>query len=476
LSSDLAPVTEIEIFPAYVDYLQPARFKVAYGGRGSAKTRTFTSVLTNNVLEFGWRVVCFREIMNTISESVYQEFVEEIERRNLQQYFNILNTHIECPLSGGVIKFSGLRANTKRLDSQKLKGFSNFDAAWLEEANAVSHESWQALIPTMRKEASEIFVSFNPMSPLEETYKLFVTNRYFPDFDDDGNRYCIVKKINYSDNPRFPKELRDHMEMMREADYEAYLHVYEGEPVGNDELAVIKSAWVSASVDAHLKLGLEATGPVQGGFDVADDGPDRNALVWKKGFVTLGAEEWNDKDPNSAASHAHSRCLELAIETLRYDDIGVGAGAKGQFRQMQEQTAEAVGKKYHRVHTDGWTASAAVDNPDREYMPGKKNKDMFLNKKAQAWWTLADKFRNTFNAVNGKPYDPEKLVSISSGIQHLEKLKAELSQPNRDYVNGKVKVESKADMKKRGVASPNLADAFVMAHDDGGGFDINSLL
>src|SRR5574343_1289107 len=213
----MTPQFEVDIFPAYEDYLQYARFKVAYGGRGSAKTRTFCSILTNNVLFYGWRVVSFRETMESIAESVYQEFVEEIERRNLQSYFHILKTHIECPKSGGVIKFAGLRANSKRLDSQKLKGFSNFDAAWLEEANAVSASSWDALIPTMRKENSEIWVSYNPGSILEKTHQLFVTKRYFPDFDKDGSMHCVVKKINYTDNPRFPKELRDHMEQLKEA-------------------------------------------------------------------------------------------------------------------------------------------------------------------------------------------------------------------------------------------------------------------
>jgi phage terminase large subunit len=65
-----------EVFPAFEEYLQPARFKVAYGGRGSAKTRTFVSLLTNNVLCHGWRVVAFREIMESIADSVYQEFVD----------------------------------------------------------------------------------------------------------------------------------------------------------------------------------------------------------------------------------------------------------------------------------------------------------------------------------------------------------------------------------------------------------------
>lgn len=465
---------ETAIFPAFADYLQPARMKVSYGGRGSGKTRTFVSLLVNNVLQ-GWRVVCFREIMESIADSVYQEFVADIERRGLGGYFNVLKTHIECPRSGGVVKFSGIRSNQKRLDSQKLKGFADFDCAWLEEADAVSRESWDALIPTIRKPGSEIWVSFNPKSILDETYKRFVSERVYPDYK-DGRRYCIVKRINHTDNPLFPVELRDDMELMKATDFDAYRHIYEGEPVANDAMSVIKSAWVSAAVDAHLKLNISLTGRIEGGFDVADEGPDKNALVWRKGIAAVGSEEWADKDPNSAASHVFTRCQELKIEVLRFDDIGVGAGAKGQFRQLEQQLREAKQSVKRAVEVAGWTASGGVANPERDYLLGKKNKDMFLNRKAQAWWLVADRFRNTYNATQGKPYDPEKLISLSSELAHLDKLKAELSMPNRDYSNGKVKVESKQDMKKRGVPSPNIAEAFIMAYDDLEAMDYRSLL
>lgn len=455
-----------EIFPAYEEYLQPARFKCAYGGRGSAKTRTFTTLLTNNVLFYGWRVVCFREIMESIKDSVYQEFVDDIERRGLGAHFNILRTHIECA-SGGVIKFSGIRSNQKRLDSQKLKGFAGFDAAWFEEADAVSAESWDAVIPTMRKDGSEIWVSFNPRSILDETYKRFVVNRQYPDYK-DGHRYCVVKKITHADNPRFPKELQDDMELMRERDHEAYLHIYGGEPVANDTMSVIKSEWIRSAIDAHIKLGVTPTGRREGGFDVADDGPDANALIFRQGVLAFHAQEWKDRDPVSAASHAHSECMTHRVEWLRYDDIGVGAGAKGEFRKLQQSELDSLNRNFTRVQTEGFNAGGGVTDPDGYYMPGKTNRDMFYNAKAQAWWTLADRFRHTHNAIQGKPHDADKLISIAGNLPGLEKLCAELAAPQKDYANGRVKVESKADMRKRGIPSPNLADAFVMAYLPGG--------
>lgn len=455
-----------EIFPAYRDYLQPARFKVAHGGRGSAKTRTFTAILLNNVQYFGWKLICLREIMKSLEDSVYQEFVEEITRTGRERYFTITRTSISCPISGGVIKFDGLFRN-----QQKLKGYSGFDAAWVEEAEAVTEESWKFLIPTLRKDGSEIWVSYNPDDPLSATHTRFVTERVYPDYI-DGRRYCIVKQVNYTENPRFPEELRIDMELMKENDYDLYLHVYMGEPVGNSDLAVIKPVWVQAALDADKKLGIEPTGGWIAGFDVADEGPDKNAFVWRHGFSVQGAEEWKDDDPNTAARFVFINALEMGMDTVTYDNIGVGAGAKGAIRE--EKAKLTIKQKCPQYR--GFTANESPLSPESEYAPGKKNKDMFVDLKAQAWWLVRDRFKNTYDALQGKPYDKEKLISIDSSLPNCAKLCAELSQPRRDLRNGKVAIESKKDMKKRGVKSPNLADAFVMAFAPETGFKLENLI
>ena len=111
-------IENIEVFPAFEEYLQPARFKVAYGGRGSGKTRTFITLLVTNCLYHGWRIVAFREIMKSLDDSVYQEIVEEIERRQLDEHFNILRSEIQCTASGGVFKFqrkSRIKTHPSRL-------------------------------------------------------------------------------------------------------------------------------------------------------------------------------------------------------------------------------------------------------------------------------------------------------------------------------------------------------------------------
>jgi len=116
------------------------------------------------------------------------------------------------------------------------------------------------------------------------------------------------------------------------------------------------------------------------------------------------------------------------------------------------------------VHHEGFNAGGAVWDPDSTYMPGRTNKDMFSNIKAQTWWMVGDRFRNTYNAIQkGEKFEDDQLISIASDCPNLDKLIDELSTPRRDYdQNGRVKVESKKDLAKREIPSPNLADAFVM--------------
>ena len=461
----------VEIFPVFKDYLKPARFKVAYGGRGSAKTRTFITLLVDNVLYYGWRVVCFREIMKSLDDSVYQEIVEEIARRDLGEHFNVLRSEIQCVKSGGIFKFDGLFRN-----QQKIKGYSSFDCAFVEEAANVTADSWKMLIPTLRKSGSEIWICFNPESPLDDTYKRFVTERIYPDYK-NGKPYCISKKINYTDNPRFPPELVDDMELMKENDPDLYEHVYLGEPVANSDLAIIPPKWINAAIDLHKFLDIGPSGSKVIGFDVADEGADFNALAVVHGWVVTHLREWKDRDPNSAAAQTWHDAIDHGCSEIVFDSIGVGAGAKGEFRQL---VAEMENKSIMPPTIIAFAASGGVVNPNDAYEEGHRvesikgassgysrtNKDMFTNIKAQAYWNIRDRCYNAWKARNGKPFDADKLISFDSDLipeRVLSKMKGEASQPRRQYLNGKLRVEPKEQMSKRGVPSPNIIEAVIMA-------------
>lgn len=453
----------------FEDYLQPARFKVAHGGRGSGKTRTFITILLNNVIFYRWKLICFREYMKSIKESCYAEIVEEIDRRGLHHLVTINKTEIIAK-SGGRICFDFLRLNV-----ENIKGYANFDAALVEEAENVSRESWNTLIPTVRKEfyspeygrviESEIWVAYNPKNPLSDTHQRFVVDRIYPDFDENGNRYCIVKQINYTDNPWFPATLRRDMELMKKENFELYRHVYLGEPVADSVLAIIKPVWIEAAMDAHLDPRFKAhTGNLYGGLDVADEGADLNAVCYRDGQVVTHIREWKDADPVAVGERCYHEAAGLNADIIRYDNIGVGAGVKGKVRELDAQYFRE-GKK--PIRFQAFTASEAPANPKQNYQPNRTNEAHFLNRKAQAWQLLADRFENTYRLLKeGKSVDMEKLISIETMTldkKLLLKLQGELSAPRREFSNGKMKVESKDSLKKRGIPSPNLADALVMA-------------
>jgi phage terminase large subunit len=446
-------MTDINISRAFRDFLGPARYKVAYGGRGSGKSWTIATLLVLAAAQRPTRILCAREFQNSIAESVHRLIADSITRHGLDSYFTVEKATIYTK-TGSQFLFAGIKNNPT-----KIKSLEGVDICWVEEAEAVSAESWNILIPTIRKPQSEVWLSFNPRNILDETYQRFVVT---PPPD------CIVKKINYLQNPYFPEVLRREMEEMRARDPELAAHIWDGEPVGDTALAVIKPEWIRASVDAHIKLGIAPEGTIIAGFDVADEGGDTNSLAIRHGCILTHLTEWRDRDPNTAARHTFAECLNFNVSLCHFDNVGVGAGAKGAIRE------ELDAVHYRRVppRFEGFCAQASVVNPDGFYRDGKYNKDMFANLKAQAWWGLADRFKNTHDAVNGKPFDKDMLISIPATLPHVSKLCAELSQPRRDYINGKFRVEGKKDMARRGVASPNLADALVMAFAPESSFDL----
>lgn len=349
-------------------------------------------------------------------------------------------------ITGSEFMFYGIKNNPT-----KIKSLEGIDICWMEEAEAVSKESWDILIPTIRKPGSEIWVSYNPKNILDDTHQRFVIAP-----PDD---ICLLT-VNYSENPWFPDVLRLEMEECKRKDYDLYLHIWEGEPVADSDMAIIKPSWIAAAVDAHKALGFDIAGEKRVGFDVADEGEDSNATTLRHGSVAIDVQNWDRGDVIESSNRVNLYSEQQKADEIIYDSIGVGAGVKAQLGRIA------------KINIQGFNAGGAVLHPEADYMPGKKNKDMFSNIKAQAWWHVRDRFYKTWRSIEARKadpnctleYSPDELISLSSDIQKLEYLKAELSRPWVDYDgNGKVKVESKKDMKKRGIPSPNMADSLIMA-------------
>lgn len=439
--------------PALKDFwLAPARNRVLYGGRGSTKTwdaAGFSVFLASN---YCVRFLCTRQFQNKIEESVYTTIISQIERFGLTHEF-IIN----APSTGGKIVhkktgsdfiFYGL---WRHID--EIKSLEGVDVCWIEEGHNLRENQWRILRDTVRKEHSQFWIIFNPNLQTDFVYRRFVL---------DPPPRTIVRHINYDENPFASQTFLETVEEVKEEDYDEYVHVYLGEPRTDDEAVVIKRSWVEAAIDAHKTLGIEINGKHRVGFDVADDGPDLNALIEAKGIMAIHADEWKGGEDEilKSCTRVHSHAKPSKAEII-YDSIGVGASAGGKFGELNQH----IKKPSQKLQYFGFNAGASVMEPDEEYAPDVINKDHFANLKAQSWWLVADRFRNTYNAVvKGEKFDEDDLIVIDGDIEFLEKLVTELSTPRRDFDNaGRVKVESKKDLEKRDVPSHNLADAFIMA-------------
>ncbi|NDH54062.1 MAG: PBSX family phage terminase large subunit [Betaproteobacteria bacterium] len=197
-------------FPRKLDFLfKPARYKVARGGRGSGKSWGFARALILRCVKQQTRILCTREVQKSIQQSVHQLLSDQIEAMGLAPVFEVLNSEIRGP-NGSQIYFSGLSDQT----AESLKSFEGVDIVWCEEAQAISKRSWDILIPTIRKDDSEIWVTYNPQLESDETHQRFVLK------PPPG---CVSVEMNYHDNPYFPAVLeqeRAHAEAtMRVDDY-----------------------------------------------------------------------------------------------------------------------------------------------------------------------------------------------------------------------------------------------------------------
>jgi len=225
------------------------------------------------------------------------------------------------------------------------------------------------------------------------------------------------------------------------------------------EGVLIPSQWVQAAIGAHTKLGIAPSGIRMAALDVADEGVDKNALAMAYGILLSELEEWSGvgSDPFQTAVKAFSLLDDWECSELRYDADGIGSSVRGDAAVINTQRKEA---KRHQIKVSPHRGSGEIFEPDAEMVKGRKNRDFFLNYKAQSWWALRIRFQKTYNAVEGgKEYDPDELISISPDLKHLARLSVELSQVTYKLNTvGKVVIDKAPD----GAKSPNLADAVAL--------------
>ena len=231
-----------------------ARYKVYYGGRGAGKSHSAAKALLILGAKSQIRVLCAREYQTSIKDSVHKLLCDQIELMNLHGFYEITQSAIRGK-NGTEFAFVGLKNNVAN-----VKSYEGVDYCWVEEAQTVSRHSWNTLIPTIRKEGSEIWITFNPELETDETYQRFVVR---------PPEQAVVQKINWSDNPWFPEVLALEKDSLKSRDPSAYQTVWEGLCRLTVDGAIFANEIQVAELDDRItKVNYDPTKPCHVIFDL----------------------------------------------------------------------------------------------------------------------------------------------------------------------------------------------------------------
>lgn len=258
-------------------FMPPAPYKIVHGGRGEgAKSESVATVLLLKVAAHpGARVVCGREFQKSTKESVLATLKAVAERMGIAHKFTYTENTFRGR-AGQEFIFIGLHANVAA-----IKSLHGIDYCWIEEAETVSEESWRVLLPTLRKNSTELYVSFNPRDEEDATSVRWIKN---------PPPNAVVVKVTHEDNPFLPEIMRMQIAHDVAKDPEMAAHVWFGEYRKNSEAQIFKGRY-RAEV-----------------FEVPEIKPEMN--VAQRNAVSQAAKEWSGpyygldfgfaKDPLSA--------------------------------------------------------------------------------------------------------------------------------------------------------------------------------
>jgi len=218
---------------------EPHPYKVLYGGRDGVKSWSVARALLILGTQKPLRILCARETMDSIRESVHQLLSDQICNLGLEDFYTVLQSEVRGA-NGTEFVFAGLRKQTV----SSIKSYEALDVCWIEEASVVSRRSLTILLPTIRKAGSEIWFTLNPDLETDAVYQDFVIN---------PPKGAFVCKMSYHDNNWLSDESRQKIETLKERDYDTYHHVYGGATRSTVEGAIYKAEIQRAENEGRIR-------------------------------------------------------------------------------------------------------------------------------------------------------------------------------------------------------------------------------
>ena len=351
-------------FPAKVRFLfEPHPYKILYGGRDGIKSWSMARALLAMAAEHQIRWLCARETQQSISESVHQLLKSQIPKLGLDAFYRVERARIvgtvdhKTGMYGRPLErpgpsefvFAGLKHNVTQ-----IKSYEGLDGVWVEEAVNVSRNSWEVVIPTIRKEGSEVWVSLNPELPSDDSYLRWVVN------PPPG---AVSVRTSYLDNRWLSKTSRARIEEMRERDPAAYDHIYGGATKSAIEGAIYQAEMAQAEKDGRItRVPYDPSKPVHTFWDL---GYGDRLTIW---FVQVFPWEYRLIDYADGSREALGYYLKLLqargyVYGTDYLPHDARAHSLGTGRSIEELMREA-GRKVQIVPslsvTDGINAARTI--------------------------------------------------------------------------------------------------------------------
>jgi phage terminase large subunit len=226
-------ILQIPTAAVFEPLLGRSRYKGAWGGRGSAKSHFFAGLMIERSVMEKVDAVCAREIQKSLDQSVKKLLTSKIESMNAGAYFEVQDAKIKST-HGGLIIFQGLQDHT----SESIKSLEGYDILWGEEAQSLSQRSLDLIRPTIRKDGSELWFSWNPRLETDPIDVLLRGENPPPD--------AVVVRANYRDNPFLPDVLKAELEYDQRRDPDKFAHIWLGEYLRNSEARIFRNWRIEA--------------------------------------------------------------------------------------------------------------------------------------------------------------------------------------------------------------------------------------
>lgn len=398
------PAVHIKFLAEFRELFNPDwRNIVFYGGRGSGKSQHVALALVLRGRQRRLRILCTREIQNTVKDSVHKLLKDIIDRYGFTDY-EVTDKAIRNTLTGTEFLFSGLRHNVN-----EIKSMEGIDIAWVEEAQSISEASLKVLAPTIRKPGSQLVFTFNRLTELDPVYVRYVQN-------EPAKTYG--RKVNYDVLERaglLPDTLKLELEEDRKSP-STFAHVWLGEPVDQADNAIIGREAILGAMQREV----DDEGAIEIGADIARFGSDRIVFRKRKGHKLIGTKSYNHLRTTEVCDRLEVFANYDKTVLIKIDDTGVGGGV----------TDEMIKRGYNVMAIN---FGAKPDDPDK-----------YPNLISEAWFYMA-----TIMDQIQLDMDSDLLMELSNRLWKMDS-------------KGRRGVESKDDYKKRGFRSPDLADATIL--------------